>query len=63
MSNALFGFLLVLNVLFASMLPLSCRLYLYADMERAYAADPYIVERLPCRHAGQIPYMNMDVSE
>lgn len=61
LSGPVFGILLLFSVLFASALPLSCRLYLYADMERAYAAEPNITDRLACSHAGQIPYMNMDV--
>lgn len=57
----MFGILLLFSVVFASMVPLSCNIYVYPDMQCAYVADPNITDRLACKHAGQILFMNMDV--
>lgn len=63
MGNRSFYALVLFTVVFTSLLPLSCRLCYYPDMQRILAAHKQseVYGTLPCKFSAQIPLFSMEV--
>lgn len=62
MGRSVFCAFVACTVLFATVGPVCCRVFVYEDMVRGVATRPELMEGLGCRYAGQIPYMELNVS-
>lgn len=61
MSATALCMLMASNAVFASLMPLSCRLFYHGDMERILRKTPDVLDQFSCTHAGQVPFIDIHV--